>query len=137
MNYNTEEKQEEEQSATLYLIRGLPGSGKTSFAKALHIKYVEADHYFEEIGRYQQSLLSAAHDDCYRKAKAALKDGSDVVVSNSSTSEWEVARYATLAEEMEVRLVSLIVENRHAGKSIHDVPKEAIEIMRQGFSIKL
>ena len=137
MNHNLEEKQAEQHSATLYLVRGLPGSGKTSFARALGIEFVEADQYFERIGKYENSLLSAAHDDCYCRAKAVLKDGSDVIVSNSSTSEPEVTRYVILAKKMEARFVSIIVENRHSGTSIHNVPPKVVEDMRQGFAIKL
>ena len=36
---------------TLYAIRGLPGSGKTSFAKSLNINFYEADQYFENINQ--------------------------------------------------------------------------------------
>ena len=32
----------------LYALRGLPGSGKTSFAKSLNLNFFEADQYFEK-----------------------------------------------------------------------------------------
>ena len=32
----------------LYAVRGLPGSGKTSFAKSLNLNFYEADQYFEK-----------------------------------------------------------------------------------------
>lgn len=37
----------------LTLIRGLPGSGKTTLAKQLGVLHVEADMYFMRDGRYQ------------------------------------------------------------------------------------
>jgi uridine kinase len=43
---------------TLYLIRGVPGSGKSTFAQSLLDKFVvqrmyEADQYFVQNGEYQ------------------------------------------------------------------------------------
>ena len=43
----------------LYAFRGLPGSGKTSFAKSLNLKFFEADQYFEKFNnnKYDFKLL--------------------------------------------------------------------------------
>ena len=46
-------------------------------------------------------------------------------------------RYQQLAEELGVNFVSLIVENRHGNGSIHNVPDEKIQQMKNRFSIKL
>jgi hypothetical protein len=62
-----------------------------------------------------------------------------VVVSNTLTSEKELKPYIELAEKYGYQIVSLIVENRHGNKSIHDVPDETLERMevRLKGSIKL
>ena len=53
------------------------------------------------------------------------------------TTEHEVKEYQDLAIKYKARFVSLILENRHKGQSIHDVPKSSIEQMKKRFSIRL
>lgn len=130
---------------TLYLIRGLPGSGKSSFAAELwNTGFVdvmlEADHYFTmETGVYKfdSSKLMDAHYWCQCEVHSHLKAGKNVAVSNTSTTEKEVDVYREIAENCGAQLVSLIVENRHGNKSIHDVPAETVQRMKNRFSVKL
>ena len=53
------------------------------------------------------------------------------------TSEEEVLEYYSLAKELNVKFVSVILENRHNGESIHNVPISSIEKMKKRFHIKL
>jgi predicted kinase len=129
---------------TLYLIRGVPGSGKSTFAwKLLRGRLVdrifEADEYFVQNGVYQfdPTLLEQAHQQCKRNTWLALYEGMSVAVSNTSCTEWEVETYATIARETEANFVSLIAENRHEGKNIHGCPDAKVELMKRKFSIKL
>lgn len=129
---------------TLYLIRGVPGSGKSTFAQKLRnsgiVDFVyEADQYFHNWGNYQfdPARLPEAHNYCQTMCFEALKDGYNVAVSNTSTTEKEVEIYRKIAEETDANFVSLVVESRHNGKNVHDVPPEKIEQMKQRFSIKL
>ena len=124
---------------TLYAIRGLPGSGKTSFAKSLNLNFFEADHYFEKFnnGKFDHKLLKKAHQYCYDLVKKELENGRSVIVSNTMTSEEEVLEYYSLAKELNVKFVSVILENRHNGESIHNVPISSIEKMKKRFHIKL
>ena len=46
-----------------------------------------------------------------------------IIVSNTSTTQKELAPYQDLAEEYEYQVVSLVVENRHGNNSIHNVPQ--------------
>ena len=126
----------------LMLIRGLPGSGKSTvaklFDKALHF---EADMYFlDSDGNYQfdASKIKNAHNWCRDSVMDAMKEGHPiVVVSNTFTQEWEMEVYYLLAEELGYRVISMIVENRHAGKNIHGCPDDKIEQMRNRFEFKL
>ena len=130
---------------TLYLIRGVSGSGKTSLAVQLYNQGVvtavlEADSYFYDAdGNYNFNAanLGAAHMECQKEANRALFLGRDVAVSNTSTPEKEVEVYRKIAENNCAKFISIVVENRHGGKNQHDVPPEKLEQMRKRFSIKL
>ena len=130
---------------TLYLIRGIPGSGKSSFAHDLFCGgavdvIIEADEYFiQEDGSYlfNPSLLGNAHAFCQERTILALQSGNNVAVSNTSTTEKEVQNYQRIAEETGARFVSLVVENRHGNQNLHNVPEEKIQQMKNRFSIKL
>ena len=123
----------------LYAFRGLPGSGKTTFAKSLNLKFFEADQYFEKFNdnKYDFKLLKKAHQYCYQSVKEALENGKSVIVSNTMTSQKEVKEYQDLAKKLNVKFVSVILENRHNGESIHNVPISSIEKMKKRFHIKL
>lgn len=129
---------------TLILTRGIPGSGKSTLAAVIQqlagIRSIEADYYFiDEEGYYKfnPSELGKAHEYCQNICRAVLSSGSDIIVSNTSTTEKEVQVYKNIAEEYGANFISLIVENRHGGESIHDVPPEKIQQMKDRFSIKL
>ena len=129
----------ESNEITLYAIRGLPGSGKTSFAKSLNLNFYEADQYFEKFNNkiFDHKLLKIAHQYCYDLVKKELLKGNSVVVSNTMTTIDEVLESQNLANELGIRFVSIILENRHDGISTHDVPKSSIEKMKKRFDIKL
>jgi predicted kinase len=125
----------------LFIIRGIPGSGKSTFAKNLATVHFEADMFFmDENGVYNfdASRLSEAHSWCRNAVKDAMKDGVDkIAVSNTFTRKWEMEPYILMAEEFGYRVFSVIVENRHGGENLHSVPEEKIEEMRNRFEIKL
>lgn len=129
---------------SLYLIRGLPGAGKSTFANTLLDAYVvqhvfEADNYFigvDGVYRFDPHSLGKAHDQCFDKTKDALERGLSVAVSNTFTTEREMQRYVDLAKEHNINLVSLIVENRHGNQSVHDVPVNTLRRMRDRFDVQ-
>jgi len=127
----------------LVLLRGLPGAGKSTLAKSIagskgYIK--EADMYFEDRdGNYnfKPSLIKDAHAWCQEEVDFLMKYEHKVVVSNTFTQEWEMQPYYDLAEKYGYRVYSLIVENRHGGENVHNVPKEKIEEMARRFNVKI
>ena len=128
----------------LLLLRGIPGAGKSTLAAYFEknnesVIVIEADQYFMKGNKYQfdPSKLRDAHEDCQKFTRIYLNEGFDVIVSNTSTTEKEVETYRKIAQEYDVPFFSCIVENRHGGKNIHDVPDEKIQQMRNRFSIKL
>jgi broad-specificity NMP kinase len=96
----------------LIIIRGIPGSGKTSFSNLLKTKAIcTADDYHMRNGIYdwKPERVSAAHDWCQRKCR----------------------RF------MEKKIERIIVENRHGNKNIHNVPEETLIKMKNRFNIQL
>jgi predicted kinase len=109
----------------LYIVRGLPGSGKSTFAKSLGVNHFESDMYRYKDGEYVfDSLDHSCHDKCYDDVRKSLEQGFDCVVSNTFTRIWEMRRYLDLPYTKTV----ITVEGNHG--NIHNVPKEAIDRMK-------
>jgi predicted kinase len=133
----------------LFLVRGLPGSGKSTFSTHIWNEYAvcEADKFFyDKEGNYNfdPSKLKDAHAWCKNEVETRMKDHQinqqyypEIAVSNTFTQEWEMKDYYELAEKYGYKVVSLIVENRHGGKNVHGVPDDKLEIMKNRFEIKL
>jgi len=125
----------------LYIVRGVPGSGKTTFAKLLTLNIFEADHYFYDTnGNYNfiPSEIKEAHKKCQQFVEYEMESGTPkIAVSNTFTQEWEMKPYFELAEKHGYKVFSVIVENRHGGVNVHDCPEDKIELMRNRFEIKL
>lgn len=123
----------------LILLRGLPGAGKSTLAKLICNQVVEADMYFETQDGYKfdAAKLKQAHEWCKERTEQYMTQGFNVVVSNTFTTESEMAPYVHLAVKHGYRLVSLVVENRHGSRSVHSVPDETLRKMYNRFQIKL
>ena len=125
----------------LYIVRGIPGSGKSTFAKQLTSNVFEADHYFiDDEGNYNfdPSKIKDAHKDCQDNVRYAMESSvSKIAVSNTSTQEWELQPYFELAKKYGYTVFSVVVENRHEGVNQHGVPEDKLELMRNRFEIKL
>lgn len=128
-------------TAKLFLLRGLPGAGKSTMAKELNCIHLEADMWFisNETGEYQfdPKELGNAHAWCQDACKVALTYGKRVAVSNTFTEEWEMKPYFDMAAKLGVQVFVMTVENYHGGQSVHNVPEVAMERMEKRFSFKL
>jgi predicted kinase len=134
---------------TLTLLRGVPGSGKSTFAKMITNNYsiCEADQFFyDKEGNYNfdPTRLKAAHEWCKFHVETRMKDNQNnpqyypnIVVSNTFTKEWEMSDYFDLAKQYGYKVFTLIVENRHGGVNQHGVPEEKVKQMKDRFEIKL
>ena len=117
----------------LYIVRGLPGSGKSTLAKKLVDKdrHVEADTYHMKNGLYcyDSSKASEAHSWCQNRVDQLTGSSrEDCAVSNTFTTISEMIPYMITAEE---NLFSCqIIECHGPWKSIHGVPEEVIQKMK-------
>ena len=133
----------------LILLRGLPGSGKTTLGEIIMQTpsskntnaVLSADDFFiDENGNYNfdPTKLKEAHNDCLLRCVERMKNEfSKIVVANTFTQEWEMERYFEIAERYRYRIHTVIVENRHENKNIHEVPEDKLQIMKDRFDIKL
>lgn len=124
----------------LYIIRGVPGCGKTTFANDICDKVVSADDYhYDDEGNYnwKPENMKAAHRYSQGKTRSIMETGKDVAVANTSTTVKEMKPYYKMAEEFGYTVFSIIVENRHGGENVHNVPEATLEAMEKRFDVKL
>lgn len=126
---------------TLYLIRGLAGSGKTTLARTILDSYMSwdedvdglmvcADDFFEVDGEYRfdASRLSQAHEWCRGRVEDNMLDGEHIiVVHNTFSRRWEMEPYFKLAKLF--RYSVFVIECQNDFGSVHDVPDEVRERM--------
>jgi len=130
---------------TLYIVRGIPGSGKSTFAKTLGGTHFETDEFFMVDGEYKfdPTKLKEAHRWCQDSVNTAMilnhtaGLNNVIVVSNTFTQEWEMEPYFQMADTYGYKVFSVIVENRHGGINTHGVPEDKLQVMRDRFEFKL
>ena len=121
----------------LYLIMGLPGSGKTTKAEEIlrlapdRTKHFEADMFFLSDGKYvfEPSKLSLAHQWCEKETENALREYFDVIVSNTFLTPAERKPYILLAKKFACELVVIPCSGNYG--STHNVPAETMEKMKR------
>uniref|UniRef100_A0A672JE48 NEDD4-binding protein 2-like 2 n=1 Tax=Salarias fasciatus TaxID=181472 RepID=A0A672JE48_SALFA len=129
----------------LILMRGLPGSGKSTRARCLLSTgpsgvILSTDDYFADDDGYhfEPGLLGAAHEWNQRRAKHALFDGcSPVIIDNTNLQAWEMKPYVQMVGDdpdtqwtFTPSCFLLLLPRRNK----HGVPQEKILQMLERFS---
>lgn len=123
----------------LILVRGLPGSGKTTLAKQIvgvgkSNVHIEADMVFYDAhGNYNfdPKKLWEAHKWCQDMCNVLLERQRCVVVSNTFTTLDELKPYFEIAKKFKV--VPQVVTCQNQFKDIHNVPEEKLREMKERF----
>jgi len=139
---------------TVIINRGIPASGKSSFAKeivsSLPQKGISAtvcstDKYFMIDGEYcfDLSKLREYHLKNQDRFKSALKDNVDVVIcDNTNIEPWESNLYYHIAREFDYRVILMDFEPRDISAHIdaqsnddykHNIPKDILEDMKNSY----
>ena len=130
------------------LVRGLPGSGKSSFVSLLDgggagFHSVSADDFFMDHGvyRFNPSRLADAHNNCQFRVIDILNNGqhtyNKVVVHNTFSTRWELEPYLKIAENFKARLSVIdlfdagLSDEELAARNTHGVPVQTINQMRR------
>jgi uridine kinase len=130
-------------SKVVIITRAVSGSGKSTFANyissllersvscgaAENYEICCTDDYFSKSGEYKfdATKLGAAHSYCKSKFEEALKKEIGlVIVANTNTKESDFNFYLEKAKQYKYTIFSLVIENRHGGNNIHNVPLATI-----------
>jgi predicted kinase len=129
---------------TLIIMRGLPGSGKSTRAKELQEEGVihSTDTYFTDpiSGEYKFDFEKAKeyHQNNLEAAIESMKAGiSPIIIDNTNTQRWEFQKYLDAAEEYgyDVKIETIdptnysedfIKELAERQKKTHNVPEQVI-----------
>ncbi len=130
---------------SLILLRGLPGSGKTTLAEVLseNGKYpvLSIDSFFTDaLGNYSFEFIKnhLAYKSCEAQTQKQMHMGFEkIFVDNTFTIEWEMEPYFKLAAEFNYRIFVLTVENRHGNKNVHHISDEQIKKMAEKYKVQL
>ena len=118
----------------LILIRGVPGSGKTTLARMLGWEHFENDQYFERPDgtyAYDPSEVRAAAESCMARTLEAMGRGVDIVVANTFSRSWEYIPYHEAAAAHGYSVQMVVCQGDFG--SIHDIPTERMERFRRDF----
>jgi len=122
------------------ILRGLPGSGKSTYAKTLTgFTIVSADLFpdlYDEHWSINFDKIGDAHDWCYSQFCMALKAGRSVCVDNTNISLFEIAPYRMEARRCKAEISYRtfgkdIPDEKLAERTLHGVPISSIRAMRK------
>jgi len=129
----------------LILLRGLPGSGKSSLASLLSENgkwpVLSIDEYFtDDAGNYtfKYDENHLAYKKCLERTAGHIASGtSKIFVDNTFTLDWEMEPYIDIAKSSGYFLFVVTVECFHPGKNIHGIQQEQLKKMAEKYKVKL
>lgn len=123
----------------LILMRGLPGSGKSSLAQSLDGLVLSTDDFFTKKGVYKFNIraVGIAHGWNQKRAQKAMESGEElVIIDNTNIQAKEMKPYARMAKEFGYEIEIMEANTPHqfdvdklAQYNKHNVPKDKIQEM--------
>ena len=121
----------------LLILRGLPGSGKSHYAKKLskrfNIKHFENDAYLYVNGEYKWTPFTAklAAKKCFEDTMNELKAGRNAIVSNVFVTKKAIDKYVNAAKQLGASVMVVRMTNDFG--NIHNVPQDTLTSMKNNF----
>lgn len=135
----------------MFVMRGFPGSGKTTLAEILAYLYpgaviCSADHFFLRNGSFHWNpkRWKDAHLACQKRAEEACQSGKVIIVDNSNIKVWEMQFYLNLANDFSY--ITVLVEpktswrkelDQLAARTVHDVTSEFIRRKMEEYQVAI
>lgn len=134
-------------SKTLYIIRGLPGSGKSTLGEKLGDSYMDFhpkfggpkthsyaadDWFYDEKGNYnfKPEELPQAHEECQSRVRGCMMSSiGNIAVCNTFSQRWEAEPYIKMAEHYEYTCVILECQSQFG--NVHGVPMDTVRAMKE------
>lgn len=118
-----------------FIIRGVPGAGKTTIGNILAGKEnnIAADDFMLVNGNYCYTVprIIEAHKQCKAKIKELMQaETPTIAVSNTTVQDKDVQSFRILGKKHGYTVFVVLAENWHNGKSTKAVPKEKLKEMR-------
>ena len=121
----------------LYIVRGLPGSGKSTFVQNRmepNDHWLEADMFFTNPltreYKWDGRLIEEAHQWCFTNVVMSLRNGHDTWVSNTFTRLWELTHYVETIGDLIEGVEVTIYEIKTQFESVHGIPEKTMNSMR-------
>lgn len=127
---------------SVIIMRGLPGSGKSSWHKQYHpnafVFSTDDEFMINGIWTFDKTKLAINHDKTLVKYTRHIAQyrGGDIVVDNTNIKVWEIAPYYRIAEAFGLNPQITQVQANPEDcilRNTHGVPAETIYMMAKSF----
>lgn len=127
---------------TMFILRGLPGAGKSTLTTNLDAVVVSADHYFYNKNDeyvFVPDDLPKAHAQCEQRAQVVLNRGLNVAIDNTNCQRWNFEAYIDMAVATGARVCVIdlydggLTDQQLFQRNKHGVALETIQAMRKGY----
>lgn len=123
----------------IILIRGVPGTGKTTLAQEIAARnpdfvHIESDHFFQLPSgqfKFNPRLFSYAHKWCINSVARLVHQEFTPVVSNSLCRQWEIEPYIKIAMAFDTKIEIISLTTEYG--SLHNIPENRMQEFRDRF----